>query len=263
MLNVFVRKSESVFFQKKHNINQCFLRASVTSLVYLTMLIFADIFIMLTYINTLLTLSIIELITKNYSIFQYRCMLFFSNWKYAVRLNPCNIVKLMRKKRKNRFSSIKKTTPLSLVNYTGSALSDVIESKAEKSVNNENSDTSLEPLSNWVINEIEKNKIYLDNTLTLDNLANRLDLKPYILSECLNKGVGQSYYQFVNGYRVKTAKEMLTTEPQMTITDIYEFCGFSSRSTFYSLFKKHVGCTPSDYRKNNVNTGKLNHVIDQ
>ncbi|MDO8898280.1 MAG: helix-turn-helix domain-containing protein, partial [Bacteroidales bacterium] len=57
--------------------------------------------------------------------------------------------------------------------------------------------------------------------------------------------------EFVNEYRVNEVKKMLA-DPKYThysLLGIAFECGFSSKSTFNSVFKKFTRKTPSEYRK--------------
>ena len=59
-----------------------------------------------------------------------------------------------------------------------------------------------------------------------------------------------NFYEFINHYRIEEAKAMLAESCQgKTITDIYTAAGFNSKSVFNTFFKKHVGMTPSEYRR--------------
>ena len=93
--------------------------------------------------------------------------------------------------------------------------------------------------------------MYQDPELRLDDLADRVNVSPRTLTTLLNQYCGNSFYEYVNSYRVQHAQHQLS-QPQYkkkSIQRIFEDAGFSSKSTFYSLFKQQVGMTPSAYRK--------------
>ena len=54
--------------------------------------------------------------------------------------------------------------------------------------------------------------------------------------------------QFLNYHRVEVAAGLLLERPEMTVTDIALFCGFSSSQYFAAVFRRHLGCTPKVYR---------------
>ncbi|MBL8172151.1 MAG: AraC family transcriptional regulator, partial [Acidobacteria bacterium] len=60
----------------------------------------------------------------------------------------------------------------------------------------------------------------------------------------------QSFTDLINAYRVEDAKRRLLdpTWKHYSILAIAEEAGFSSKSTFNAVFKKHTGQTPSEFR---------------
>lgn len=95
-----------------------------------------------------------------------------------------------------------------------------------------------------------KDKPYLNPDCNLACLADALGVKPHLLSQVLNEKIGQTFYEFFNGYRVKKAHSMLE-DPQYdsySIAGIGEAAGFRSRSTFYASFRKAYGATPSQLK---------------
>ena len=99
---------------------------------------------------------------------------------------------------------------------------------------------------------IRRDKIYMEPDITLDSLAESLNIMPRDLSMLINRHFGINYYEFINRYRIEEAKRMLTSAEykNTTITDIYLQVGFNSKSVFYTFFKKIEGITPTQYRQN-------------
>ncbi|NGP90097.1 helix-turn-helix domain-containing protein [Fodinibius halophilus] len=62
--------------------------------------------------------------------------------------------------------------------------------------------------------------------------------------------VGKSPQQYWLGHRVRLAKELLAKEElaEVSILSIALSVGFNSHSAFSMIFKKHMGCSPSEYR---------------
>jgi AraC-like DNA-binding protein len=92
---------------------------------------------------------------------------------------------------------------------------------------------------------------YQDSELSLNDLARRLDTTPHKLSEVLNSELGQSFYDFVNAYRVRDVQRRIADgqSKNLTILSLAVDAGFTSKSTFNQVFKRHTGQTPSEYRK--------------
>ncbi|MFL5582063.1 MAG: helix-turn-helix domain-containing protein [Gemmatimonadaceae bacterium] len=96
-----------------------------------------------------------------------------------------------------------------------------------------------------------KEHAYRDPELTLPALAERLKSTPHKLSEVLNRELSQTFYDFVNGYRVEEVRGRLA-DPKTKHLNILALgldAGFASKSTFNQVFKKLTGQTPSSYRK--------------
>lgn len=92
---------------------------------------------------------------------------------------------------------------------------------------------------------------YRQGDLTLQELADRLGASPHNLTEVVNTRLGQSFYDFVNGYRVREAQARLTDPAfaHWTVLAIGLEAGFNSKSSFHAAFKRHAGQTPSAYRE--------------
>lgn len=93
-------------------------------------------------------------------------------------------------------------------------------------------------------------EIYLDSRLTLSDLAAELGTNRTYLSNYLNRELNVSFYDYVNSFRVKRACRMLDSDPDVSVHDIVESCGFNSVSTFRRSFTREIGRTYGEYRKN-------------
>ena len=100
---------------------------------------------------------------------------------------------------------------------------------------------------------MQAEKPYLDNTLGLKDLAKFIDITTNQLSQLLNEQLNQNFYDFVNSYRIEKFKEMIKDPKNSGFTLLalaYE-CGFNSKTTFNTFFKKSTGKTPSQYFQEN------------
>jgi AraC-like DNA-binding protein len=98
---------------------------------------------------------------------------------------------------------------------------------------------------------MEHDKPFLDPELTLPALAEVLGVQPAHLSRVINELLKQNFFEFINRYRVESARQRLAARSAMgekLITVALE-CGFNSVSTFNRVFKDLAGRTPSDYRR--------------
>ncbi len=92
---------------------------------------------------------------------------------------------------------------------------------------------------------------YKTNGLKLSDLAGLLNTNSHELSYFLNEEVGMSFFDFINSYRIKEAKEQLVQYPDKTILMTAYDVGFNSKTTFNRAFKKHVHMTPKEFRLKN------------
>jgi AraC-like DNA-binding protein len=100
-------------------------------------------------------------------------------------------------------------------------------------------------------NYMQQSKPFLDPSLSLETLAERINLPSSELSLTINRIIGQHFFDFVNLYRINLAAEMLIANEQQpkTVLEILYEVGFNSKSSFNTAFKKHLLMTPSQYRK--------------
>lgn len=91
---------------------------------------------------------------------------------------------------------------------------------------------------------------YLEDDLSLRELADRLEVFPHHLSQLLNEHYGQNFFDYINSYRAQEVKNMLLNPNQKdeSILSIAFTCGFNSKATFNAFFKKQTGQTPRQFR---------------
>ncbi len=108
----------------------------------------------------------------------------------------------------------------------------------------------LAALQNRLTQFVDLEKPFLEDELTLDQLANRLLIPAHQLSQVFSLGLKQSFYDYINGQRVAEVQRCLrdAAYDSQSILDIALSSGFSSKATFNAVFKKHTGMTPSTFR---------------
>jgi AraC-like DNA-binding protein len=98
---------------------------------------------------------------------------------------------------------------------------------------------------------METQQPWLDPDLTLEQLASQLRLRPKLLSQAINEGLGRNFFEFINTYRIDEAKRLLTNpaDKKITVLEVLYQVGFNSKSSFNTVFKKQTGMTPSEFKK--------------
>ncbi|WP_460615208.1 helix-turn-helix domain-containing protein [Hymenobacter seoulensis] len=102
-----------------------------------------------------------------------------------------------------------------------------------------------------LVSALEQEQLFKDPDLTLTSLARHLQLTPAVVSQLINAGLGQSFSDLVNGYRLEEVKRrLLTADAQrLTLLALALEAGFNSKATFNRVFKEKVGITPKEYQK--------------
>ena len=94
---------------------------------------------------------------------------------------------------------------------------------------------------------MHSDRLYRDPNLTLSALSKHVGVSSNYVSQTLNERVGQSFFEFVNGWRVDEAIPLLRGGEDTVLAIAFEV-GFNSRSSFYTAFKKKTGLTPSAFK---------------
>ena len=111
---------------------------------------------------------------------------------------------------------------------------------------NEKHEKDFERIRNHIIS----NKLYLDPLLSMDSLTTDLRMSKSYFSKLVNSYSDYNFSDFINSLRVEQAKKFLSNNEfsEYTIVAIGLECGFNSKSTFYSAFKKFTSETPTSFR---------------
>ncbi|MCL3780525.1 AraC family transcriptional regulator [Prolixibacteraceae bacterium JC049] len=102
-----------------------------------------------------------------------------------------------------------------------------------------------------ILNFMQIKKPFLQGDLTLQEMADQLEISKHHLTQVINERLHKNFYQFINEYRIEEVKRrmILPENDNITILGIAYDCGFNSKSAFNKIFKQVVGTTPSQYKK--------------
>jgi AraC-like DNA-binding protein len=108
-----------------------------------------------------------------------------------------------------------------------------------------------------IVNNLEKvmkeEKPYLNQYLSLNLLADKLNSRTHIVSYVINTHYNVNFYNYINNFRFDYCKALLKNQKKqhLSIEGIALEGGFGSKSTFNTLFKKQSGMTPTQYKNTN------------
>ncbi|WP_169719425.1 helix-turn-helix domain-containing protein [Olivibacter sitiensis] len=123
----------------------------------------------------------------------------------------------------------------------------------KKTLNERLSTEQVDELKYTVLRKTVDEKLYLDPSLTLSVLSDKIGISTHELSYVLNNGLGKNFYQFINELRTEEAKLLLLSEDtkHLDMFGVAIRAGFNSKTTFYTTFKKATKLTPKEYIKAN------------
>lgn len=98
-----------------------------------------------------------------------------------------------------------------------------------------------------LLSVLQKEKAYLNDGLTLSELAASMKIKPAELTELIKASAYDNFYDLINSHRIEEVKAQLLRTDEQVIQLAYQ-SGFKSKSTFNKIFKEKTGLTPKAYR---------------
>lgn len=87
-----------------------------------------------------------------------------------------------------------------------------------------------------------------DQEISLDIIADRLHYNPNYLSNVFKKEYGENFVDYLMNYRLQMAQSLLK-DTDLAIKEIAERLQYRNSQNFIRFFKKKLGMTPGDYRK--------------
>ncbi len=96
---------------------------------------------------------------------------------------------------------------------------------------------------------IKEEKVYTTPELKLKDVADLLNIQPYVLSQFLNTEYRKNFFRFINDLRIEEAEHKIKSGylVKETIAGLAYEVGFNSKSTFNRAFKNKNGLTPSQF----------------
>lgn len=127
--------------------------------------------------------------------------------------------------------------------------SEELNTKPEKG-DNEKSDHFDERQVERVSSSMEKQHLFLEPELTLEQLAETLQMSPRLVSNIINRHFDKNFFEYINFYRVEEAKKLLADQDnELPMLEVMADSGFNSKSAFNRFFKKYAKMTPTEFRQ--------------
>lgn len=98
---------------------------------------------------------------------------------------------------------------------------------------------------------LEKQELFTEPRLNLQQLATRLGAPVHHVSQTINETFNENFSDFINGYRVQKAQVLIRagTPGKMSLLNVGLEVGFNSKSAFNAAFKKRTGMSPTEFRE--------------
>lgn len=105
-----------------------------------------------------------------------------------------------------------------------------------------------EALMQRICQLMDKEQPYLNSELKIADIAGSLGTNVSYVSACINRQKGCSFNQFVNGYRINHAKNLLRRSPDKKMSEVWAASGFANETSFFRTFKTLTGMTPTEWK---------------
>lgn len=102
---------------------------------------------------------------------------------------------------------------------------------------------------NSIVYTIEEfvHRNYQNESLSVKTISDYVNRSTSYVCTLFKNETGMTLNQFITKYRLDSAREMLA-DPRYKITEIASKCGYNDVNYFGKIFKKYMGCSPSEYR---------------
>ena len=84
--------------------------------------------------------------------------------------------------------------------------------------------------------------------LSIESIASELNISSSYLSRVFKSECGKTFLDFLNGYRVQKAVELLSTK-EYRVYEVADMTGFSDYKQFHRVFKEYTSVSPTEFVK--------------
>ena len=107
---------------------------------------------------------------------------------------------------------------------------------------------SADKLDDYAMQAKDYIRHHYTKDISLNDCANRIGICPYYLSRVFKDRTGMNFVEYLSAVRMEAAKSLCEDE-SLSIREIAEKSGYANITYFYRVFKKAVGLTVGEYRK--------------
>lgn len=93
-----------------------------------------------------------------------------------------------------------------------------------------------------------ESRMYLQPGLKITDVSGALCSNRTYVSNTINSVTGMTFNEYINRLRIDYAVKLFNESPDLCCIECAERCGFTSKSTFFRVFKEYTGRTPSSWR---------------
>lgn len=94
---------------------------------------------------------------------------------------------------------------------------------------------------------LKENYLYTDSNLNMGDLSIFSNQKEYVISAAIRSAGYVGFRDYINFMRLEHFREQAALHPKKSVKELMNSCGFTSRATFYRVFVRQYGISPSEY----------------
>lgn len=102
--------------------------------------------------------------------------------------------------------------------------------------------------------EFEKEKIYLNSTLNINDVVQKIGTNRTYISSIINQQYNQNFCCFVNNYRYLELVRLVTLNPERSFDSLVECCGFGSLSSLKRVVFAQTGLSLQEWKQLQLKT---------
>ncbi len=107
-----------------------------------------------------------------------------------------------------------------------------------------------------ILKLFEKDHIYLNSNLTIQDVALAVGTNRTYVSSIINQSFNQNFCRFVNEFRIASVEKMMTEHPELSYAELSEKSGFGSIDTMKRAIQSKSGVSLSEWRQKNIHQQK-------